>query len=126
MRDRIKAVLKGNLRGILIFVGIVIFFLIGSRLGIDRSALAVISVVVGLITKAFVGILAVVALIPVVGPAVVNVITMPFFLTVNAIAYLATLLAVRKGYARDVIDSRVLVITLLLGIVIGFLLGRFL
>jgi hypothetical protein len=78
------------------------------------------------LTKAFAGILAIIALMPIIGPAIVNVITMPFFLTVNAIAYLVTLVAVRRGYARDVVDSRVLVVTLLFGIVIGFLLGRFL
>ena len=126
MRDKFKSALAGNARNIIIFTGIVLFFLIGSWLGIDKSALAVISVGLGVLTKAFAGILALVALVPVLGPAIVNIITMPFFLTVNAIAYLLTLVAVRNGYIKNLIDSRVLVITLLFGIVIGFLLGRFL
>jgi len=115
---------RSYLSSMAIMAAIVAFFIVGSRLGIDRPALATISILVGLLTKAFAGVIGLIAFIPVVGPTIVTIITMPFFLTVNAIAYLVTFLAIRKGYTQNVIDSRILVVTLLTGIVIGFLIGR--
>ena len=127
MHDKIQSVLTGNVGNILIFVGIVIFFLIGSRLGIDRIGPG------GNLRRS--------------GDSDQGLRRCPgpcgagsrarsgdrkynnnavFSDAVNAIAYLVTPVVVRRGYARDVIDSRVLVITLLFGIVIGFLLGCFL
>ncbi len=62
--------------------------------------------------------------IPYIGPIVAKVIVWPFFITINAVAYLVTLTLIRiKGY-KQVANARVLTTVFLIGILLGFILGR--
>ena len=88
--------------------------------------IAVVILVVGWLSQVFTAVLGVIALIPIVGPLIVSIVTLPFFLLVNGIAYVVTLVAVRKGHVRSAVESRILVTALLVGIVIGYVLGRLL
>jgi hypothetical protein len=65
-------------------------------------------------------------MIPVIGPLIVNVLSIPFFWLVNALGYFISILAIKKGYTRQVINSRVLTLSVLVGIVIGYILGNLL
>jgi hypothetical protein len=62
----------------------------------------------------------------VVGPLIISIIALPFFLLVNGIAYLVTLVAIRKSHVRSAVESCNEVTALRVGIVIGYLLGRLL
>lgn len=62
--------------------------------------------------------------IPYIGPIIAKVIVWPFFITINAVAYLVTLTIIRiKGY-KQVANARVLTAVFLIGILLGFILGR--
>ena len=62
--------------------------------------------------------------IPYIGPIVAKVIVWPFFITINAVAYLVTLTLIRvKGY-KQVVHANVLTYVFLVGILVGFILGR--
>lgn len=62
--------------------------------------------------------------IPYIGPIVAKVIVWPFFITINAVAYLVTLTLIRiKGY-KQVANARVVTTVFLTGILLGFILGR--
>jgi len=62
--------------------------------------------------------------IPYIGPIVAKVIVWPFFITLNAVAYLVALTLIRvKGY-KQVASARVLTTVFLVGILLGFILGR--
>ena len=62
--------------------------------------------------------------IPYIGPIVAKVIVWPFFITINAVAYLVALILIRvKGY-KQVANARVLTTVFLVGILVGFILGR--
>ena len=62
--------------------------------------------------------------IPYIGPIVTKVIVWPFFITINAVAYLVALALIRiKGY-KQVANARVLTTVFLVGILLGFILGR--
>ena len=62
--------------------------------------------------------------IPYIGPIVAKVIVWPFFITINAVAYLVTLILIRiKGY-KQVVHANVLTYVFLVGILVGFILGR--
>ncbi len=92
--------------------------------GLDKRIAALAILVFGLLTQAFAGLLGLVALVPVVGPLLVKAITLPFFLLVNGLGYLITLLVVRRGGKRDVVKSRILVSSFLIGILVGYIVGR--
>jgi hypothetical protein len=68
--------------------------------------------------------LALVALIPFFGPLIVQVLALPMIYFLNALGSVISFVAVRRGYSRDVLTYRGLTIALIVGIVIGFVIGK--
>jgi hypothetical protein len=93
-------------------------------LGVPKEIVAFVTLVLGLLTKAFAGLAALISMIPIIGPLVVKVLSIPFFWLVNSLGYFVSILAIKKGYTRQVVNSRVLTLSVLVGIVIGYILGN--
>jgi hypothetical protein len=68
--------------------------------------------------------LSMIAVVPVVGPIIVKVVTMSFIWLLNAIGYCVSYIAIRRGYSKDVLTYRAITIALLVGIVIGYVIAR--
>ena len=81
---------------------------------------------VGLISNAFAWLLGIVALVPVIGPVIVKVLSIGFIWLLNAVGYLVSYIAIRRGYSKDVLTYRGLTVAVIIGIVIGFVLGKLL
>jgi len=92
--------------------------------GFDKKIMALGVVVFGMFTQAFSGLLGIIGLIPAVGPFVVKIISIPIIWIANGFAYVVTILVLRKGHKIDIFKSRVLVTSFLIGIVLGFILGK--
>ena len=99
---------------------------LGLHFNVDRGVIAASVVVVGLITNAFAWLVGIIALVPVIGPIVVKVLSIGFIWLLNAVGYLVSYVAIRRGYSKDVLTYRGLTIALVIGIVIGFVLGKLL
>ncbi|MCL5059504.1 MAG: hypothetical protein M1449_02655 [Candidatus Thermoplasmatota archaeon] len=97
---------------------------LGLHFNVDRSVIAASVVAVGLLSNAFAWLLGIVALVPVIGPIIVKVLSIGFIWLLNAVGYLVSYIAIRRGYSRDVLTYRGLTIAVIIGIVIGFVLGR--
>ncbi|UCE17348.1 MAG: hypothetical protein JSV84_10640 [Gemmatimonadota bacterium] len=117
---------KKNWKIIFVLLALILFIGVAQRLGLDKKAIVIIVLFFGYVTQLFAILVGLIALIPIIGPPVASVISLPFFLIVNAIAYIVTLFSLRKGYTKDVLGSRILVTTLLVGIIIGYALGKLL
>jgi len=91
---------------------------------IDAAVIAGGVLVVGLVTNAFAWLLGLIALVPVIGPLIVSALTTGFVLLLNAIGSIVSFVAVRRGYGKDVLTARGLTVAVLIGVVIGFVLGR--
>jgi hypothetical protein len=81
-------------------------------------------VVLGLITNAFAWLLGIIALVPIIGPIIVKILSIGFIWLLNAVGYLVSYVAIRRGYSKDVLTYRGVTIALIIGIVIGFVLGK--
>ena len=81
-------------------------------------------VVVGLITNAFAWLLGIVALVPLIGPLIVKILSIGFIWLLNAVGYLVSFIAIKRGYSQDVLTYRGLTIAVIIGIVIGYVLGK--
>ncbi|MES2014015.1 MAG: hypothetical protein V4445_09695 [Pseudomonadota bacterium] len=68
-------------------------------------------------------ILGIIILVPIVGPLIVKVLSLSVIWLLNAIGYLVSYTAIKRGYSKDVLTYRALTIALLTGIVIGFVIG---
>jgi hypothetical protein len=99
---------------------------LGLHFNVDRSVIAASVVAVGLISNAFVWLLGLIALVPVIGPIIVKILSIGFIWLLNAVGYLVSYVAIRRGYSKDVLTYRGLTVAVIVGIVIGFVLGRLL
>jgi len=54
------------------------------------------------------------------------VLSVGFIWLLNAVGYLVSYVAIRRGYSKDVLTYRGLTIAVIIGIVIGFVLGKLL
>ncbi len=91
---------------------------------VDGSVIAGSVVVVGLITNAFAWLLGLIALVPVIGPLIVTALTTGFVLLLNAVGSIGSFIAIKRGYSKDVLTYRGLTVAVIIGICIGFILGR--
>jgi hypothetical protein len=97
---------------------------LGIERRVDVSVIAGAVVVVGLITNAFAWLLGIVALVPVIGPLIVKVLSIGFIWLLNGVGYLVSYIAIKRGYAKDVLTYRGLTVAVIIGICIGFVLGK--
>ena len=113
-------------RSLTIWAILLVAVVVALLLGVDKKIVVFGTMVVGLFTQAFAGLGAMIAMIPLVGPLIVKVLTIPFFWLLNGMMYMVSILAIRKGYGKEVINSRVVTLALLVGTVIGYVLGHLL
>jgi hypothetical protein len=91
---------------------------------VDASVIAGSVVVVGLVTNAFAWLLGVIGLVPLIGPLIVKVLSIGFIWLLNAVGYLVSFIAIKRGYSKDVLTYRGLTVAVIIGIIIGFVLGK--
>jgi hypothetical protein len=91
---------------------------------VNVSVIAGSVVVVGLISNAFAWLLGIIALVPVIGPLIVKVLSIGFIWLLNAVGYLVSFIAIKRGYSKDVLTYRGLTVAVIIGIVVGFVLGK--
>jgi hypothetical protein len=126
MRHKVRQFLV-NYQNALIAWGIITVLVIaGLHLGIDKTLIGFVVVLVGILGEGFAALLAWIALIPLIGPMIAKVLALPFFWLLNGIGYLGSLVAIRRGYSREVLNYRILTVALLIGITIGYVLGKLL
>ncbi len=105
---------------------IVIGFLValGIQYKIDARVIAGSVLVVGVLSNAFAWLAGLVMVVPIIGPLIIKVLSIGFIWLLNAIGYLVAYVAIRRGYSKDVLTYRGLTIALIIGIVIGYILGK--
>jgi len=99
---------------------------LGLHYNVDRGVIAGSVIAIGLISNAFAWLLSIIAIVPLIGPLIVKVLSIGFVWLVNAIGYLVSFIAIRRGYSKDVLTYRGLTIAVIIGIVIGYVLGKLL
>ncbi|MGB0127942.1 MAG: hypothetical protein WBP72_09915 [Rhodocyclaceae bacterium] len=105
-----------------LLIGIVIW--LGFHFDIDDRVIPGGVFVFGLLLNAYAWMLSIVAMVPIIGPLITKALSIGFIWLLNAIGYLVALIAIKRGYLKDVLTYRGLTIALIVGIVIGYVLGR--
>jgi len=109
-----------------IIAWLLIAFLIvmGIHYEVDEVVIGLVVIVVGLLGQAFAALVAWIGLVPLVGPFIAKVLTIPFFWILNSVGYLASIVAIKRGFSKDVMNYRILTFVLLVGVTIGYVLGK--
>lgn len=110
---------------LLLAIGLAALIAAGIYLDWDARVLTGVAVLVGLVSGLFVWLIGLVGLVPLIGPIIVKVLSFGFIWLLNAMGYLVSYIAIRRGYSRDVLTYRGLTMALLIGIVIGYIVAQF-
>jgi len=124
MKNSFIDFLRAFRKTIIIWILIIAFVPIGVYFGVPKKILGGVIITVGWVTGAFAGLMAMIALLPLVGPIIVSVLSLPVIWLLNGLGYFVSIVAIKKGYSKEVVNSRVLTVVLLVGIVIGYVLSK--
>ena len=124
MFERTKTILVEYWKTFAFFIVAGIFVYVGLLYEWDKEIMAGLLVLFGILSHAFAGVVGLVALIPFVGPLLIKVLSIPVFWLLNAGGYFVSIIFVKKGFGSSVVQGRVLTIVLLVGVVIGYILGK--
>ena len=98
--------------------------IVALKMEVDGKIVVFITLILGFFTQVFSGLGVLIAMVPWVGPFIIKIFTIPFFWMLNAMGYFVSIIAIKKGYSKELTRSRVLTIALLFGIIIGYVLGH--
>ena len=124
MWPEIQAIFRKYWRPTAIVGGISAAVLVGVYLQVDAKLLALLALIAGFVTNGFAALGALVVVVPVVGPLLVKLFSIPVFYMLNSVGYLLSTLATKKGYRLGALNRRMLTVILLAGVVIGYVLGN--
>ena len=119
-----KDFFKHRWKHLLAWVVILLIIIIALKMGVDEKIVVFVTLILGFFTQIFSGFGALIAMVPWIGPFVIKVFTIPFFWMLNAMGYFVSIIAIKKGYSKQLTRSRVLTVALLFGIIIGYVLGH--
>ena len=119
-----KDFFKQRWKHILAWALILVIIIIALKMEVDGKIVVFITLILGFFTQIFAGFGALIAMVPWVGPFIIKVFTIPFFWLLNAMGYFVSIIAIKKGYSKQLTRSRVLTVALLFGIIIGYVLGH--
>ena len=109
---------------IILVIVLSLAFFYGNQYGINQRIIILITLALGTFTQIFSGITSLIALIPFFGPFILKVISIPIFYILNAMGWVVSAVAIKKGYVNELSKSRTITLALLVGIIIGYILGN--
>lgn len=121
---KINQFIKKNTKTLLILFLISILIYIMLKFNLDVRAITIITLLLGFITNIYAGLVVLIGLVPLLGPLIVKILSIPFFWLLNGLGYFTSVYAIKKGYGKDVLNHRLVTMVLLSGIVLGYILGH--
>ena len=109
---------------IILVMSLCLAFFYGKQYGINQRIIILVTLALGTFTQIFSGITSLIALIPFFGPFILKVISIPIFYILNAMGWVVSAVAIKKGYVNELSKSRTITLALLVGIIIGYILGN--
>tara|TARA_B100001250_G_scaffold147774_1_gene126551 strand:- start:3373 stop:3750 length:378 start_codon:yes stop_codon:yes gene_type:complete len=116
--------LKAHWKHIIVWTVIVSIIIVALKYGIDKKAVVFGTVLIGVFTQAFAGLAALIGALPLIGPFIVKIFALPIFWVIQATGSFVGAVAIKKGYSKEMVKSRVLTLALSIGILIGYIIGH--
>ncbi|MEX1276241.1 MAG: hypothetical protein WEE20_09920, partial [Bacteroidota bacterium] len=111
--NKAKQFLSNYRDAIITWLVIAILVQLGFYLSVDKDVITFVVVIVGILGQAFAALIAWIGLIPIVGPIAAQVLTLPFIWLLNGVGYLVSIVAIKRGYSKEVLNYRVITVILL-------------
>ena len=91
----------------------------------DAKAVTAGVLLFGTVSHVFAWVIGIIGLVPFIGPLIAKGLSLSFIWLLNAIGYLVSYVAIKRGYSKDVLTYRAVTIALITGIVMGYVTGHF-
>gem|GEM_PF-123236 len=121
---RLRSFFQYNWKHIVVWLLFLVAIIIALYFGVEKKLVVLITVVLGVFTQFFAGLSALIAMVPFVGPLIVKVLAIPFFWILNGLGYFVSIFAIKKGYSKELVGSRILTFAVLVGLVLGYIIGH--
>jgi hypothetical protein len=108
-----------------VFLVLALLIFVAYRYHVDNKVIAGGAVVIGLLSGVLAWLVGIIGLVPFIGPIIVKVLSIGFIWLLNAVGYVISYIAIKRGYSQDVLTYRGLTIALLVGIVIGYIIAQY-
>jgi hypothetical protein len=108
-----------------VFLVLAALIYFGYRYHVDHKVIAGSAVIIGLLSGALAWLVGMIGLVPIIGPIIVKVLSIGFIWLLNAVGYVISYIAIKRGYSQDVLTYRGLTIALLVGIVVGYIIAQY-
>jgi len=126
LKQNVIGFLQQNYKLLITWTIIIIAVIVGIHFRVDKGIIVVLVMIFGLFAEAFSGLIALLATVPVVGPIVAKLLTLPIFWIFNTLGYFVSLVAIKKGYKKEVINYRFVTMVFLTGFAVGFIIAKLL
>ena len=126
LKQNVIGFLQQNYKLLITWTIIIIAVIVGIHFRVDKGIIVVLVMIFGLFAEAFSGLIALLATVPVIGPIVAKVLTLPIFWIFNALGYFVSLVAIKRGYKKEVINYRFVTMVFLTGFAVGFIIAKLL
>ena len=103
---------------------VVFLFSFAYYYGVDKKIIVFFAFVLSIFTEIFVGVGLIIGSVPFFGPFLIKIVTIPIFWILNALGYIISAVAIKKGYATELAKSRMITLAMLIGIIIGYITGN--
>jgi hypothetical protein len=113
-----------NKKMLLIWTLIATLVGLGIYLHVDKGILTVFVLVLGIIGNAFAGLAAVVSMVPIIGPLLIKVFSLPIFWLFNSTGMFVSAIAIKRGYKKEVLNFKIMTTIFLIGFAIGFIIAK--
>ena len=115
---------KNYYKHLIVWAAIIGAIVIALKYGVDKKAVVFGTVTIGVFTQAFASLSALIGALPLIGPFIVKFFAIPLVWVIQASGSLVGAVAIKKGYTKEMVKSRVLTLALLIGILIGYIIGH--
>jgi len=110
-----------------IFIMFLVFYLL-TYFGVDKilttAIVALLGVFMEIARQIFTQAIFIIQSIPYIGPLIAKILVWPFFIAINGVAYLVSLMLIRAKGFKQVANARLLTTVFLIGMLVGLILGR--
>ncbi len=119
---------KDSRKMFVVWMIIIAVIMIGLYFNWDRGIVGGAVVIFGIVSSAFAwlgaGLLSLIGLIPFIGPILVTILSSSLLWIINGLGYFVSVVAIKAGHGKTVLNYRLLVIVFLTGLVTGYVVAK--
>ncbi|NUM80257.1 hypothetical protein HUU42_05570 [bacterium] len=113
---------------VVVWIILLAVVVLGLYLEWDKEIVGGTLLLVGIVSSAFswlgAGILSVIGLVPFIGPMLVTILSSSVLWIINGLGYFVSVIAIKAGHGKAVLNYRLLVIVFLSGLVTGYVIAK--